>query len=82
MTCNLTDEGNSRSEELLRTESLYEEIQVEDNYKSKTMEPWAKYVLAALKAKELFVENKDYILRRCVCELAYLLYSSFPFHIT
>nr|YP_009399456.1 preprotein-translocase subunit a [Dictyomenia sonderi]ARW69062.1 preprotein-translocase subunit a [Dictyomenia sonderi] len=46
----LTDQGISQCEEILKIKNLYD-----------TQNHWIKYILNALKAKELFLKNKDYI---------------------
>ncbi len=51
-TCTLTDEGFARSEELLKVNDLYD-----------PKDPWAHYITNALKAKELFVKDVNYIVR-------------------
>ena len=48
----LTDDGLVLCEELLKTNNLY-------NIK----DPWAQYIINALKAKELFLKNQHYIVR-------------------
>nr|YP_009396756.1 preprotein-translocase subunit a [Ophidocladus simpliciusculus]ARW65942.1 preprotein-translocase subunit a [Ophidocladus simpliciusculus] len=48
----LTELGVSLCEELLNIDNLY-------NINS----PWLKYIINALKAKELFLKNKDYIIK-------------------
>nr|YP_009399658.1 preprotein-translocase subunit a [Digenea simplex]ARW69477.1 preprotein-translocase subunit a [Digenea simplex] len=48
----LTEEGVSLCEEVLDIENLY-------NVNS----PWIKYIINSLKAKELFLRNKDYIVK-------------------
>lgn len=49
----MTDQGFERAEELLGVEDLYDQ----DN-------PWAHYVFNAIKAKELFVKDVNYIVRK------------------
>nr|YP_010619418.1 Preprotein-translocase subunit a [Xiphosiphonia pinnulata]WAX03431.1 Preprotein-translocase subunit a [Xiphosiphonia pinnulata] len=46
----LTDKGIAKCEEILQIDNLYD-----------TKSHWIKYILNALKAKELFLKNKDYI---------------------
>nr|YP_010619613.1 Preprotein-translocase subunit a [Tayloriella tenebrosa]WAX03626.1 Preprotein-translocase subunit a [Tayloriella tenebrosa] len=46
----LTDKGISKCEKILQIDNLYD-----------TQNYWIKYILNALKAKELFLKNKDYI---------------------
>nr|YP_010618838.1 Preprotein-translocase subunit a [Deltalsia parasitica]WAX02851.1 Preprotein-translocase subunit a [Deltalsia parasitica] len=46
----LTDQGIAQCEKILQIENLYD-----------TKSHWIKYILNALKAKELFLKNKDYI---------------------
>nr|YP_009393258.1 preprotein-translocase subunit a [Symphyocladiella dendroidea]ARW61820.1 preprotein-translocase subunit a [Symphyocladiella dendroidea] len=46
----LTDKGITKCEEVLEINNLYD-----------TKSHWIKYILNALKAKELFLKNKDYI---------------------
>lgn len=48
----LTEEGQLYCEQALQVESLYD-----------LKEPWAAYVLNAVKAKELFVKDKSYLIR-------------------
>jgi preprotein translocase subunit SecA len=48
----LTDKGIIFCEKFLRTDNIY---QIND--------PWAQYLLNALKAKELFLENQNYIIK-------------------
>ena len=48
----LTDNGIMYSETFLKTANLYNR-----------QDPWAQYILNALKAKELFLRNRHYILR-------------------
>nr|QCI08106.1 Preprotein-translocase subunit a [Polyneura bonnemaisonii] len=48
----LTEEGTLKCENILNIKNLYN---IEN--------PWIKYILNALKAKELFNENKDYIVK-------------------
>lgn len=48
----LTVEGISKCERILEIENLY-------NINT----PWIKYIINALKAKELFIKNKDYIVK-------------------
>ncbi len=51
-TCTLTDEGFAKSEELLKVNDLYD-----------PKDPWAHYITNALKAKELFIKDVNYIIR-------------------
>ncbi len=51
-TCTLTDEGFTKSEELLSVSDLYD-----------PKDPWAHYITNALKAKELFIKDVNYIVR-------------------
>ena len=51
-TCTLTDEGFSKSEDLLKVSDLYD-----------PKDPWAHYITNALKAKELFIKDVNYIVR-------------------
>ncbi|AAQ00845.1 MULTISPECIES: preprotein translocase subunit SecA [Prochlorococcus] len=51
-TCTLTDEGFAKSEELLKVKDLFD-----------PKDPWAHYITNALKAKELFVKDVNYIVR-------------------
>ncbi len=51
-TCTLTDEGFAKSEELLKVNDLFD-----------PKDPWAHYITNALKAKELFVKDVNYIVR-------------------
>nr|YP_010619225.1 Preprotein-translocase subunit a [Amplisiphonia pacifica]WAX03238.1 Preprotein-translocase subunit a [Amplisiphonia pacifica] len=46
----LTDNGIAKCEEILQIDNLYD-----------TTSHWIKYILNALKAKELFLKNRDYI---------------------
>ena len=48
----LTDEGFARAEELLGVTDLYD-----------PNDPWAHYIFNAIKAKQLFVKNVNYIVR-------------------
>lgn len=48
----LTEEGIYLCENLLKINNLYD-----------INSPWIKYLINAIKAKELFVENKDYIIK-------------------
>lgn len=48
----LSDEGFARAEELLGVTDLYD-----------PKDPWAHYIFNAIKAKELFVKNVNYIVR-------------------
>ncbi len=51
-SCILTDEGFAKTEELLKVKDLFD-----------PKDPWAHYVTNALKAKELFVKDVNYIVR-------------------
>ncbi|WP_269621978.1 preprotein translocase subunit SecA [Prochlorococcus marinus] len=51
-TCTLTDEGFAKSEQLLNVSDLYD-----------PKDPWAHYITNALKAKELFIKDVNYIVR-------------------
>ncbi len=51
-TCTLTDEGFAKSEALLQVNDLYD-----------PKDPWAHYITNALKAKELFIKDVNYIIR-------------------
>ena len=51
-SCILTDEGFAKTEKLLNINDLYD-----------PKDPWAHYVTNALKAKELFVKDVNYIVR-------------------
>ncbi len=51
-SCILTDEGFAKTEELLQVKDLFD-----------PKDPWAHYVTNALKAKELFVKDVNYIVR-------------------
>jgi preprotein translocase subunit SecA len=51
-SCTLTDEGFARAEQLLGVSDLYD-----------PQDPWAHYITNALKAKELFVRDVNYIVR-------------------
>ena len=51
-SCILTDEGFAKAEELLSVKDLFD-----------PKDPWAHYVTNALKAKELFVKDVNYIVR-------------------
>ncbi len=51
-SCILTDEGFAKTEELLKVQDLFD-----------PKDPWAHYVTNALKAKELFVKDVNYIVR-------------------
>ncbi len=48
----LTDEGYAKAEDLLGVQDLFDPA-----------DPWAHYITNALKAKELFVEDVNYIVR-------------------
>ncbi len=51
-SCTLTDQGFSKAEQLLNVSDLYNPA-----------DPWAHYITNALKAKELFVRDVNYIVR-------------------
>ena len=51
-SCILTDEGFAKTEKLLNVQDLFD-----------PKDPWAHYVTNALKAKELFVKDVNYIVR-------------------
>ena len=51
-SCILTDEGFSTTEEILKVKDLYD-----------PKDPWAHFITNALKAKELFVKDVNYIVR-------------------
>ncbi len=51
-TCTLTDEGFSKAEEILKVRDLFD-----------PSDPWAHYITNALKAKELFIKDVNYIVR-------------------
>ncbi|AII42097.1 preprotein translocase subunit SecA [Synechococcus sp. KORDI-100] len=51
-SCTLTDEGFAKSEQILGVQDLYD-----------PKDPWAHYITNALKAKELFVKDVNYIVR-------------------
>ncbi len=51
-SCTLTDEGFAKAEKLLDVEDLFD-----------PQDPWAHYITNALKAKELFVKDVNYIVR-------------------
>ncbi len=51
-TCTLTDEGFAKAEKLLNVNDLYD-----------PKDPWAHYITNALKAKELFIKDVNYIVR-------------------
>ncbi|WP_413683490.1 preprotein translocase subunit SecA [Prochlorococcus sp. MIT 1011] len=51
-SCILTDEGFAKAEELLKVKDLFD-----------PKDPWAHYVTNALKAKELFTKDVNYIVR-------------------
>ena len=51
-SCILTDEGFAKTEKLLKVQDLFD-----------PKDPWAHYVTNALKAKELFVKDVNYIVR-------------------
>ena len=50
--CTLTDEGYAKAEELLGVSDLFD-----------PQDPWAHYINNALKAKELFIKDVNYIVR-------------------
>ena len=51
-SCTLTDDGFSKAEQLLGVKDLFD-----------PQDPWAHYITNALKAKELFVKDVNYIVR-------------------
>ena len=51
-SCTLTDEGFSKAETMLAVQDLFD-----------PQDPWAHYITNALKAKELFVKDVNYIVR-------------------
>ena len=51
-SCTLTDEGFAKAEQALAVEDLFD-----------PQDPWAHYITNALKAKELFVKDVNYIVR-------------------
>jgi preprotein translocase subunit SecA len=51
-SCTLTDEGFAKAEELLGVSDLFDPA-----------DPWAHYINNALKAKELFIKDVNYIVR-------------------
>tara|TARA_Y100001970_G_scaffold294301_1_gene450100 strand:+ start:1282 stop:4134 length:2853 start_codon:yes stop_codon:yes gene_type:complete len=51
-SCILTDQGFAKSEQFLRVDDLYD-----------PQDPWAHYITNALKAKELFIKDVNYIVR-------------------
>ena len=51
-SCTLTDEGFAKAEQILKVSDLYD-----------PRDPWAHYITNALKAKELFVRDVNYIVR-------------------
>ncbi|WP_269603683.1 preprotein translocase subunit SecA [Prochlorococcus marinus] len=51
-SCILTDEGFAKTEKFLQVQDLYD-----------PKDPWAHYVTNALKAKELFIKDVNYIVR-------------------
>ena len=52
-SCILTDEGFAKTEDLLKVKDLFD-----------PKDPWAHYVTNALKAKELFIKDVNYIVRK------------------
>ncbi len=52
-SCILTDQGFARCEEFLKVKDLYD-----------PKDPWAHYITNALKAKELFVKDVNYIIKK------------------
>ncbi len=52
-SCILTDQGFAKCEEALRVNDLYD-----------PKDPWAHYITNALKAKELFVKDVNYIIKK------------------
>ena len=51
-SCTLTDEGFAKAEQMLDVQDLFD-----------PQDPWAHYITNALKAKELFVKDVNYIVR-------------------
>ena len=51
-SCTLTDEGFAKAEQMLGVQDLFD-----------PKDPWAHYITNALKAKELFVKDVNYIVR-------------------
>ena len=51
-SCTLTDEGYAKAEQMLGVQDLFN-----------PQDPWAHYITNALKAKELFVKDVNYIVR-------------------
>ena len=51
-SCTLTDEGFAKAEQMLGVQDLYN-----------PQDPWAHYITNALKAKELFIKDVNYIVR-------------------
>ena len=51
-SCTLTDEGFAKAEQLLGVDDLYD-----------PKDPWAHYITNALKSKELFIKDVNYIVR-------------------
>ena len=51
-SCTLTDEGFAKCESYLNVDDLYD-----------PKDPWAHYITNALKAKELFIKDVNYIVR-------------------
>ena len=51
-SCTLTDEGFAKTEQLLGVQDLFD-----------PKDPWAHYITNALKAKELFIKDVNYIVR-------------------
>ncbi len=51
-SCTLTDEGFTKAEQILGVQDLYD-----------PQDPWAHYITNALKAKELFIKDVNYIVR-------------------
>ena len=49
-SCTLTDEGFAKAEQMLNVQDLFD-----------PQDPWAHYITNALKAKELFVKDVNYI---------------------
>ncbi len=52
-SCILTDQGFAKCEEILKVNDLYD-----------PKDPWAHYITNALKAKELFVKDVNYIIKK------------------
>ena len=52
-SCILTDQGFAKCEEYLKVNDLYD-----------PKDPWAHYITNALKAKDLFVKDVNYIIKK------------------